>query len=53
MRAIDRYLAKFDRFTLRLPKGTKDIIREHNTSTGESINGFILRAIQECLKREG
>ena len=37
----------YDKVLLRLPKGLKDQI----TATGESLNGFIVAAIQERLER--
>jgi len=45
--AIRRYEEKtYDRFTVRLPKGTKEQIQ----ATGKSLNSFILDAINEKLK---
>lgn len=41
-----------DRVNLTMPKGKKDIIKEHAESKGESVNGFINRAINETMERE-
>lgn len=38
----------FDRVSVTLPKGTKERI----TATGESINGFINRAVAAALDQE-
>ncbi len=42
-----------ERISLIVPKGKKDIIREYATSKGESLNGFINRAIDEAMQNEG
>lgn len=42
-----------ERISLIVPKGKKDIIREYAASKGESINGFINRAIDEAMQDEG
>lgn len=34
-----------------MPKGNKDIIKAHDESNGESLNGFINRAIDETMER--
>lgn len=41
-----------DRISLIVPKGQKDIIKSHASSTGESVNGFINRAIEETMSRD-
>ena len=43
---------KVDRVNLTLPKGRKDEIRDHAASHGESLNGFINRAIGETIARD-
>ena len=42
-----------ERISLIVPKGKKDIIREYAASKGESLNGFINRAIDEAMQNEG
>lgn len=45
------YIAKtYDRINLTVPKGEKDKIKAYAESKGESVNGFIYRAIQEAMK---
>lgn len=43
----------YDRVSLMLPKGKKDVIHAHADSRGESVNALINRAIDELLEREG
>lgn len=43
---------KLDRINLTMPKGRKEEIKAHAESKGESVNGFINRAIDETLTRE-
>lgn len=44
--------ANLDRISLALPKGSKDIIKAHAETMGESVNGFISRAINETIERD-
>lgn len=44
--------AKYDSLRITVPKGAKEIIREHAESHGESINGFVNRAINETMKKD-
>ena len=44
--------ANLDRISLALPKGQKDIIKAHAESMGESVNGFIARAIEKQIRRD-
>ena len=52
--SINRYMAKaYDRISLIVPKGQKDLIQDHAEAQGESTNGFINRAISETMERDG
>ena len=52
--SVNRYIAKsYDRINLTVPKGKKEIIQNFAQSVGESVNGFINRAIDEAMKDEG
>lgn len=44
--------ANLDRLSIALPKGSKDEIKAHATGMGESVNGFIGRAISETMERD-
>ena len=51
--AVARYNAKsYDRIELKVKKGRKDIVKAHAESKGESLNGFINRAIDETIQRD-
>ena len=52
-RAQNKYILKaYDRINLTVEKGKKDAIKTHAESKGESVNGFINRAINETMERE-
>lgn len=51
-RYAEKYLGALDSVALRMPKGNKDIIKTHAAERGESVNGFILRAISETIERD-
>ena len=42
----------YDRMSLVVKKGKKDIIAAHAKANGESVNGFINRAIDETMERD-
>ncbi len=42
-----------DRVNLTLPKGRKAELQAHATAHGESVNGFISRAIAQTMERDG
>ena len=49
----NRYNDKaYDRINLTVPKGQKNIIKAHAESQGESLNGFVQRAINEAMNKE-
>lgn len=48
-KAVNKYMAaNYDRINLTVPKGRKDEIQAFAAQTGESVNGFINRAIGEA-----
>ena len=48
--SIKRYEDKaYDKVLVRMPKGRKDEIQTFAAQTGESVNGFIKRAIGEAM----
>ena len=52
-KAQNKYIAKaYDRVNLTLPKGRKAELQAHAERRGESLNGFIGRAIEEQLTRD-
>lgn len=42
----------YDRINLVVKKGQKDRIQTHADSQGESVNGFVNRAIEETIARD-
>jgi len=49
----NRYNAKaYDAIPLRVRKGKKDIIQTYAAARGESVNGFINRAIDHEMERD-
>lgn len=42
----------YDRIQLVVPKGEKDKIKAHAEQQGESVNGFVNRAIKETMERD-
>ncbi len=52
-RAHNKYIAKaYDRINLTVPKGKKDTIQAHAENQGESVNGFINRAIDHQISKD-
>lgn len=52
-KAVNKYVKNnYDRINVTLPKGQREIIRAHANAQGESVNGFIRRAIRESIERE-
>ncbi|MCH1971630.1 hypothetical protein MCI89_04615 [Muricomes sp. OA1] len=41
-----------ERINLVVPKGYKEAVRQHADMTGESVNGYIKKAIDERMERE-
>ena len=52
-KAVQKYKKNnYDRFELLTPKGKKDKIKAHAEKQGESLNGFVNRAISETMERD-
>lgn len=52
-KAVAKYVkTKYDRFGLTMPKGNLEKIKAHAGEQGESVNGFIGRAIDEAIARD-
>lgn len=49
----NQFIAKaYDRVNLTMPKGKKEKIQAHAEAQGESVNGFINRAIDHEMERD-
>jgi len=42
----------YDRLEIKVSKGRKADLQAHATEKGESLNGFVNRAIDEAMKRD-
>ena len=52
-KAVHKYVkANYDRMELTVPKGRKDEIKAHAESRGQSVNSFIVAAIDEKMERD-
>lgn len=52
-KAVAKYMKNnYDELKIRVPKGEKEKIKIHAESKGESINGFVNRAIDETIERD-
>ncbi len=52
-KAVNKYMsANYDRINLTVAKGRKAVIQAHAGSQGESVNGFVNRAIDETMERD-
>jgi len=51
-RANDKWRAKFVELRFRVPKEKKDLIQEHASLHGESLNTFLNRAVDEAIQRD-
>ena len=52
-KAVNKYVReKYDKLLLTMPKGRKDIIKDHAEAQGESVNSFINRAIDNQMEQD-
>ena len=42
----------YDRINLTMPKGKKDIVKQHSQTMGESVNSFINMSIDETINND-
>lgn len=53
-KAVHKYVKNnYDRINLMVYKGQREIIRNHAEKQGETLNGFVNRAVVELMEREG
>lgn len=49
-KAVNKYVKNnYDRINVTIPKGKKDVIQEAAAAAGETVNGFIKKAIEMRL----
>ena len=46
------YMEKFVRVEVRMTPDRRDVVKAHAEAHGESLNGFINRAIDETMERD-
>ena len=52
-KAVNKYVKNnYDRINVTFPKGQKDIIAKAAEKAGESVNGYIKKAVDERMERE-
>ena len=52
-KAVAKYMKNnYDELKIRTDKGQKSIIKTHAEQQGESMNSFVVRAINETMKRD-
>ena len=52
-KAAEKYLKEsVEDIRIRVPKGKKAIIKAHAEQQGESMNQFVIRAINETMERD-
>lgn len=52
-KATQKYIkSAYDEIKIRIAKGNKEKIKAHAANRGESLNGFINRAISETMERD-
>ncbi len=51
--SVNKYVkSNYDRVNVTMPKGQREVIKAHAEAHGESVNGFINRAIAETIERD-
>ena len=51
-KAVNKYVKNnYDRVNVTFPKGKKEIIKNYADRRGESVNSFIIRAVNENIER--
>lgn len=52
-KAAKKYLKEsVEDVRIRVPKGQKAVIKDHAENQGESMNAFVIRAINETMQRD-
>ena len=52
-KAVEKYLKEsVEDIRIRVPKGKKAIVKAHAEQQGESMNQFVIRAINETMERD-
>lgn len=52
-RAHKKYISRFVEVKIRMEPERREVVKAHAEARGESVNGFINRAIDETMERDG
>jgi len=53
-KAVQKYVSeKYDRVMLTMPKGRKAVIQDYAVAVGQSLNGYVVQAVDERMERQG
>ena len=52
LKASKKYHEKFELIQFRVPKGKKQVLQKHAAQCGESLNGFLNRAVDQALSAD-
>lgn len=53
LKASKKYISeKLDEIRFRVPKGEREILKQHAEKMGESLNKFLYRAVNETMMRD-
>ena len=52
LKASKKYHEKFELIQFRVPKGKKQVLQERAAERGESLNGFLNRAVDQTLSSD-
>ena len=51
--AVNKYVKNnYDRINVTFPKGQREILKNHAAQHNESVNAFIVRAVNETMTRD-
>ena len=48
----EKYLQKLDRIVIRVPAGQKTVWQDHAARAGESLNQYIIKAVEARMDKE-
>ena len=52
-RAVNKYVKNnYDRINVTFPKGQKELIQAAATAAGETVNGYIKKAVDQRMERD-
>lgn len=53
-KAVKKYInSHYDRIEITAPKGFRQKVQDHAAAAGESVNGYIKKAIENRMESEG